>query len=255
MKTKKSSIRARSFSLLLCLSMLVTLCIPAFAAEPASGENKTESEMTTLDARIAQESKAYKKVEYDSIHKQLYAQLKEQNALHLLPEMQDMIYSSVEKEIDAFVARKYGRSSLTQNAIQAGNYYVYAPGGVSLEYAEYDSSYDLECAISCFDYEDTNELVWQQLTTFTLSDALLTVLGYIPAVGSIFGALSYITTITNTSAWQDVDNAGRLAKIMNTKSYDHFDGTTVHLSVLSGWWSYPYLDWPSDVDSYNYTYH
>jgi len=106
MKTKKSSIRARSFSLLLCLSMLVTLCIPAFAAEPASGENKTESEMTTLDARITQESEAYKKVEYDSIHKQLYAQLKEQDALHLLPEMQDMIYSSVEKEIDALLTVK-----------------------------------------------------------------------------------------------------------------------------------------------------
>ncbi|MET0017072.1 hypothetical protein [Oscillibacter sp.] len=256
MKTKKSSIRKRELSLLLCLAMLFTLCIPAFAAEPVSGENKTESEMAALDAQIAQESEAYKQAEYKSIHEQLYVQLKEQNALDLLPKMQETIYASVEKEIDAFIAKKYGRSLSTQNTTTRNEYNeIYASNGGSLEYEEIDSSYDLKCAESYLDTDDTDQLLWDQATSFTLSDVLYTVLGYVPKVGAFFSLLSGIPTYTNKFAWQNVKDAGKHANIMNTESYDQFDGETTRVSVLLGWYSYPMMKYPTDVDSVSYTLH
>lgn len=191
------------------------------------------------------------KNEINIARKEIYRQLEQQDALILMKVYEDIIYPQIERQIRAEYGEEVNTLNGTSMLMATSSSSYYAPNGGLVTYLSPVSGYQpTEVAITCFDRDDSYSYLLKVSSSFTLKDALLTVLGYVPnKIGIISSSILNIQGFKDREAIKQVDNAGGCAQIINTYSREW--GTEA--SLLTGWSDRYYINVPSSATNVTIT--
>ena len=160
----------------------------------------------------------------------VYEQLEAQDALEYLPVYEDILYSQVEWQIRQSTIANL---SVNEFAERAGYLYWYFPYGGTGSYKYNNGS--IEVAVTCLDYDNSYYYILSQ-NVVTAYDIIMSILGYIPVIGTVFSSLVNLETLVTSSANASIIDANGYAMIVSTK----YSSDETSASVLMGWSDAPY---------------
>lgn len=158
--------------------------------------------------------------EIEIARKEIYRQLEQQDALILMEVYENIIYPQIEQQI---------RDEYRGVAVSSKHYH--APNGGLVTYlSPLDGYKPTEVAVTCLNRDDSYEYLLNKYS-FTLSDVIYAILGYIPRLGSVSSTVLNINGFADSLAISKIKDAGGCAQIINTYSREW--GTKA--SLLTGW--------------------
>lgn len=203
------------FSLMLVFILAFGVTGNVFAA---SSNNEKTKKVVDMETDI--------KNEIELARKEIYRQLKQQDALVLMEVYEDIIYPQIEQQIKAEYSRNKGALLATES--RRG---FYAPNGGLVTYLHPISGYKpTEVAVTCLNRSDSYDYLLLR-DSFSISSLLKTILGYVPYVGGISGTLMDMDGVVDSIAKRNIYKAGGCAQIINTYSREW--GTKA--SIINGW--------------------
>lgn len=221
------------FCLLLTFMLSFGMVGNVFAASP----NIEQDKMGQIENDV--------KNEIEIARKEIYKQLEQQDALILMKVYEDIIYPQIEEQI-----RDEYKEEITPSRVsRASRTSYYAPNGGMVTYLHPISGYKpTEVAVTCFDRDDSYDYILNQYSSFTVSDIIYSVLGYIPGVGDVSSSILNIRGVADKAAMKKIKEAGGCAEIINTYSREW--GTKA--SIVTGWSDRYYINIPSSATNVSF---
>lgn len=167
-------------------------------------------------------------IEKEIARREIYRQLKDQDALIMLEVYEDIIYPQIENQIKNEYAVLY---NLAIDTVTPYSNSYDAPNGGLVTYLHPMTGYKpTEVAITCLDRDASYDYILEA-NSLTIRGVLLSILGYIPYIGDISGLVLDIQGIVDGFSISSIKKAGGCAMIMNTYSREF--GTKA--SLVTGW--------------------
>lgn len=215
-------------SLLLVITLMFTAIVPAYASEEKTIKSNQSCDISKLvpdgtSQGIIDEMERIKAREMASIYEQLVMQ----GAEDMLSEYEEMITY----DIINGVLREHNLTNSNQDIINANKSYK-LPNGGSVQNITVSGRYAIS---TYYDFDDSYYFVLSSLS-FKISDIVTAILGYSPYVGTIFSAVSTITSIKTSTAADNIKEADGYAKVTNLRHPETGDPS----SIVTGWYDYPY---------------
>lgn len=220
-KEKRRSYEKRFVSILLAPAMCMGLAVPGFAAEP----NKENVTLEQIEAEI--------RAEKDRIYATVREQLMAQNAIHMI----DTYMEALAPQIEITVKERYNTTAASIVPYSVVRK-VYFPNGGMIAYTGKATGANVLSVYMTPDQFD--KYIKEAGYSYTLGAIIEAALGYMPALGIAFAAISSLTLVATTAQVYNITHRANEADngYAQTMSIQEPSGDTS--SVLVYWEGHPY---------------
>ena len=102
--------------------------------------------------------------------------------------------------------------------------------------------------------KDLPDFILNSLSSFTIGDLCIAILGYVPYIGPAFSTLSNITSIVNASIANKIKAAGGYTQITNIAIRVGNQPGTNGMSTVEGWTTHTKYTTPSNASNEKVTF-
>ena len=170
-------------------------------------------------------------------------------------------YMRVYKQIvyaqeEAAICDKYGLDKLNSSIQPYKNTtYSLSNGGI-VYYSVYEaiSGDTFDVAVTCLERQRTLDFILNSLSSFTIGDLGIAILGYVPYIGPACASLSNITSIVNASIANKIKAAGGYTQITNIAIRVGNQPGTNGMSTVEGWTTHTKYTTPSNASNEKVTF-